>query len=125
MNSKGNTIVEAVIVLPLVVLSIITIITAMIFFLKTNYNYSNGNMGLLNAMGEDTKTFKLRENVEIGDISKKVNNFRPTYYYEDSLYMEPFGLIKIEKRQKVDSYIYKINEKRTIRNIDFIEGVIK
>lgn len=125
MNKKGNTLVEAVIVLPLVILSMITVVTAMIFFLKTNFNYSNGNLALLIHMGDETKTFALEERVEAGDISNVFKNYRLAYFYEDNLYMKPLGLIATTKVQKVDSYIYKINEKRTIRNIDFIEGVIK
>lgn len=122
MNNKGSTIVEATVAFPIVILSLVAIITILIFMYTEATKVSNAHMELVAFAGKDTKTMITNIDTTSGKITEGIANFSKSYYYGDEIKKKEFGLIKGNAIKNLEERLYKINEKDFIRAVDFVTG---
>ncbi len=124
MNKKGNSMVEATLVFPLIILVIGTIILFFVFLYQQVDAQVNHNIYLTRLSGEDTGTMEV--NLAHQEVSYEENyvGLLPVYKTSEELRKENSGFIIPYFFQKIDSRTYKIDERKYIRYLDVFEDVI-
>ncbi len=119
-NKKGSTMVEAAVVFPLVILTVVAVIFILTFlFQQVTYN-ARLHLALNATMGQETDTVMTYRNVP--DDIKPYPSFYgifPSYYADRGLHFSKKGLLNKSFTKVLESRVYTVDEKKFILYTDF------
>ncbi|MEG0291253.1 MAG: hypothetical protein RR495_00995 [Anaerovoracaceae bacterium] len=121
MNSKGSSIVEATIAFPIVILSLIGIISIFIFMYSEATKIANSHVELVTFAGKATETMESNFKTKETNISEGTASLSKAYLYNDYVTKKRFGLITSAGKKSIKESLYKIDEKKLMRAVDFID----
>ena len=122
-EEDGSTMVEASLVMPLLLISLIAIVLTIVFLVESLFFGSNIHMFLKSQAGELSKT-RIVRSVESYDVTTGRRNMVKVLSVNEKYLMKGGYLLPkvLETTINADSYV--INEKKIIRYKDFFDEAI-
>ena len=120
-NSKrGTTMVEAALIFPLVILTVMTVIFILTFMFQEVAGHSRLHLALNAEMGKETGTVETFKNVpaEVRPY-KSFHGVSECYLAEKDLRFTKKGLLSGSFTKVMESRVYSVDEKKFIRYTDF------
>ena len=117
-EEDGSTIVEAAMVMPLVLISLIAMLITMVFLVESLFMQSNIHLYLQAKAGEESET-RISKSVESFEATSQRRNMVKVLSVEKTKYMTGGDLLPRTFKKNVDADAYVINEKKIIRYKDF------
>lgn len=117
-EEDGSTIVEAAMVMPLVLISLIAMLITMVFLVESLFMQSNIHLYLQAKAGEESET-RISKSVESFEATSQRRNMVKVVSVEKTKYMKGGYLLPRTFKKNVDADAYVINEKKIIRYKDF------
>jgi hypothetical protein len=117
----GTTMVEAAVVFPLVILSVAAVICILLFLFDETVTHARLHAAVRAASGKGTETVLVYRNVP-GVIRTFADRrgMRPVQRAEETAAARGGGLLPRRLQKRIGSSAYEVNEKRFIRNVDFV-----
>lgn len=122
-EEDGSTMVEAALVMPLVLISLIAIILTIVFLVESLFMTANVHMYLKSAAGEMSKT-RISRTIESYHSTTNRRNMAKVVAVEENYLMKGGYLLPRVLNNKVTADSYVINEKKIIRYKDFLGKVV-
>lgn len=121
-NKKGSTIVEAAVVFPLVIMTVVATIFILTFMFNEVASQAKMQVAVNAKMGQETKTVYTYKNVptSIKPYSGQ-NGFISCYIADEKLKFKRTGILSKSFVKKKESSAYEVNEKKYIRYVDFLK----
>lgn len=117
-EEDGSTMVEAALVMPLVLISMIAIVLTVVFLIESLFMNANVHMYLKSKAGELSET-RISKSVESYEYTKDRRNMAKVIVINEHYKMKGGYLLPKVLREDITADSYVINEKKIIRYKDF------
>ena len=117
-EENGSTIVEAAMVMPLLIISLIAIVITIVFLVESLFMQSNIHLYLQEKAGIKSET-RIIKSVESFNETEDRRNMVKVLSVNKTNYMKGGYLLPRTLRDDFDADAYVINEKKIIRYKDF------
>lgn len=119
---KGGTMVEAAVVLPLIMLSVMAVIYILSFMYNETATNTLMHLKLNEKMGTETGTVKSYKNVPQNiTVYEGTYNFKRVFLSEKDIKFRRSGLLQNSFSKKKESRVFSVDEKKYIRYSDFFK----
>ena len=124
-SRKGNYIVEAAVVLPVVVLAVLTVMLMIMFFYHQMQQRCEMHIALRAQAGMITeKNVYLDPGNWQGDMRSDRNTFGGTVYGKDYVFMNNRGLLKNSPRGEIEGEAHGVDGPRYARYCMLVKGML-
>lgn len=119
-NKKGSSMVEAALVFPMVVLTVMAVIFILVFMFQQVACNARLHLALNATMGRETGTVETYRNTPVNvKPYKAFHAISECYYAESGLQFRKKGVLLNSFTKTLESRVYSVDEKKFIRYTDF------
>ena len=123
-DDNGSAVVEAVIVLPIVILALMSAIVIVSYISGRVFVAVDAHKYLRDEAGRETETRAAYEIEEEGKVSDGYHNGRKIKRTDFTTERQKSFLIKNRMKKDKNARVYVIDEKKTTRYMDFLEEIV-
>lgn len=122
MNKKGSAVVEAAVVFPLVIMTVVAVIFMLTFMFNEVAAQARMHVAVNAKAGRETETIFVYRNVP-GSIKpySGAGGTAKCWIADERLHFERRGILSRSFVKTKESRAYEVDEKRYIRNVDFLK----
>lgn len=112
---------EGTIILPIIILSMITVINIVVFLYSEVAVTAKLHVAMNAAAGESAKTYKVMKHVSKDiNVNKKVDDLGYVCYGNQGANFKGTGLIRRALKKDINAKVHVVKEKKLIRYRDFL-----
>ena len=123
-DDRGSAIVEAVIVLPIVILAVMSVVVIISYISGTVFTSVDVHRHLRSEEGREAGTRATYGIEKTGDISDEYHNGRKIKAANIVINQNGKFLLESELKKNKDARVYVIDEKKTTRYKDLLEKIV-
>ncbi len=121
MNRKGGAMVEAALVFPIIVLSLMAIIAIMIFLFEEAASQAELHLVLRTEVGRQTGTFHGKTGSSNVSIRRGIMGIHSIINGTSSVTFEETRILPREVRKPLTGYLHLVDERKYARYMDFFQ----
>lgn len=119
MNNKGSTIVEAALVFPIILLSLMTLISILMFLFEDSAAQADLHTVIRREAGKETGTFISHSGSSRVVVYDGIRGIYRVMNGSSSATFEGGGILSRSFQKPVTGYLYMTDERKYARYIDF------
>lgn len=119
MNNKGGTIVEAALVFPVIILSLMGIIGILMFLFEDAASQANLHSAIRTETGRETGTFHGQAGSLSVTVNRSIKGIHGVMKGESTATYNGGGIITRSFQKSLNGYQYLTDERKYVRYIDF------
>lgn len=119
MNKKGGTVVEATLVLPVIILSLMGIIGILMFLFEDAASQANLHSVIRTEAGRETGTFHGQAGSYSVTVDRSIKGIHSVMKGESTVTYHGAGMISRTFEKSLTGYQYLTDERKYVRYVDF------
>lgn len=121
-TKKGSAMVEAALVLPVVILTVMAVIYILVFLYNETAVRAKVHVAANAKMGDETGVSITKKHIPHGiGVTKGSALLGSAYYADGSVSFKKKGILKNSFTKQINTYTYEVDEKKLIRYTDFFK----
>lgn len=124
MNKRGGTMIEAALVFPLIILSLMGMIGILMFLVDEAASQAGLHQVLRSEAGGKTGTYLVQEGLSKAAVGEEFRGIYRVVSGKGTIAFDGFGIISRSFRKPLNGYQYLTDERKYVRYIDLfnLEG---
>jgi hypothetical protein len=119
MNRKGNTMVEAALVFPIIILSLMATIAILMFLFEESAKQAELHLVLRTEAGRQTGTFHGQPGSSSISVERGIKGIRSIINGKTTVTFEEIGILPRTVHKPIEGYQYLADERKYVRYVDF------